>query len=118
MEVEGLLKEANKRANDFLRAAGLDWRNAMFIDCIFCTKVKNGCGGYLMIPDADAKPQLIQVRELSKALGYRVDATACNGRLFKSQFEKLYEKHLIWNVDDGKACPLRWLSGAEAYFEM
>lgn len=104
----------NKRAMDFLRAAGLDWRNAMYIDCIFCTKVKRGCGGYLMIPDADGKPMLIQVREMADALAYRIETTECNGRLLKSQFEKLYESYLIWSVDDAKACPLRWLSGTSS----
>ena len=97
---------------DFMQAAEMDWRNAMYIDCINCAKVKRGCGGYLMIPDYEAVPMLIQVREMEQSLGYRIETNNCNVRLHKSQFEKLFASYLIWNVDDGKACPLRWLSKA------
>lgn len=108
------MKTTESRAMDFIRKAGLDWRRAMYIDCIFCTKTKRGCGGYLMFPDADAKPMLIQVREMAVALGYRIETTECCGRLLKSQFEKLYASYLVWTVDDGKACPLAWLSNTES----
>lgn len=94
----------------FLVSASGNWRNAIFIDCSSCKRIESPCGGVLMIPDPEAKPTLVAADDLSRMLGCGIEKEECAAIITAAQFESLYAAWLLWEVDDAKACPLRWLT--------
>lgn len=104
------MQEIKNPAAAFLVSAGGNWRNAIYIYCDACDKVGKACGGFLMIPGADAIPILVAAQDIAGLLGCDVEREECASVLTLAQFEKLYAAWLLWAIDDPKTCVLRQLT--------
>ncbi|RFZ77617.1 hypothetical protein DS742_17535 [Lacrimispora amygdalina] len=96
----------------FLRAVQGNWRNALFIQCRCATcpcEVSQSCQGYLLAADAEGKPLLASVSEISRLTGETVDATECRGILERQAFEAAYCQYVEWHTESSRECALMQL---------
>ena len=90
----------------FLSLTRGSWRNAFFIDCIDCTSENSQCDGYLLTTDAEGAPFILSVPYFEKATGDKIDKFECAAIISKVAFESLFDRWLVWNVTDKKACSI------------
>ena len=90
----------------FLSLTRGSWRNAFYINCPTCPYGKGNCNGYLLTTDTEGTPLLMPVLYFEKSTGERVDKTECATVISKEAFESLFNRWLVWNVNDPKACSI------------
>lgn len=90
----------------FLSLTRGSWRNAFYIECKSCPYGSGNCNGYLLTTDTEGAPLLLSVPYFEKATGENVDKTECAAVISKEAFESLFNRWLVWNVNDPKACSI------------
>ena len=92
---------------EFLRAAGGNWRNAVFIECRGCPYGKSEpCSGFLMAPDAEGRPIILAVGAVCQASGQGINKAECLAVMSRESFETLYALWLSWQTESSKECAL------------
>ena len=91
---------------DFLRAAGGNWRNSLWIKCTFCPYGNPLCAGHLLTMDRDGSPVLFPVLQFQHLTGETLDKEECIAVLDCQDFEKLYFTYLLWKVNGLRECSL------------
>ena len=82
------------------------WRNAFYIECNTCPYGNGNCNGYLLTTDTEGTPLLLSVLYFEKATGEKIDKTECVAVISKEAFESLFNRWLVWNVNNPKACSI------------
>lgn len=90
----------------FLSLTRGSWRNAFYIECHSCPYGNGTCNGYLLTTDTEGAPLLLSVLYFEKATGEKIDKTECAAVISKEAFESLFNRWLVWNVNDPKACSI------------
>lgn len=90
----------------FLSLTRGSWRNAFYIECNTCPYGNGNCIGYLLTTDTEGAPLLMPVLYFEKATGEKIDKTECAAIISKEAFESLFNRWLVWNVNDTKACSI------------
>mgnify|MGYP000823622515 CR=1 FL=1 len=90
----------------FLSLTGGSWRNAFYIGCPTCPYGDGNCNECLLTTDTEGAPLLMPVSYFEKATGEKVDKTECAAIISKTAFESLFNRWLVWNVNDAKACSI------------
>lgn len=90
----------------FLSLTRGSWRNAFYIECRSCPYGNGNCNGYLLTTDTEGAPLLLSVLYFEKATGEKIDKTECAAVISKEAFESLFNRWLVWNVNDPKACSI------------
>ena len=91
----------------FLKATRGNWRNAVFIECGKCTLgLDELCAGFLLAFGSDAKPIVVRVEQIVRALGEVPDIDECVALIDRADFERLFAAWLIWAVDSPHDCAL------------
>ncbi len=85
------------------------WRNSVYIECNSCPYGKELCKGHLLLTDADGTPILFSVSQTEKELGETIEKTECVATLTRPAFEHLYNRWLIWNINNPKECSIQQL---------
>ena len=88
----------------FLSLTRGSWRNAFYIECNTCPYGNGNCTGYLLTTDTEGAPLLMSVLYFEKATGEKVDKNECAAVISKEAFESLFNRWLVWNVNNPKAC--------------
>ncbi|MBP1737667.1 MAG: hypothetical protein H6Q60_1548 [Oscillospiraceae bacterium] len=96
----------------FLRAAGGNWRNALFISCPDCPYRQQSCSGFLLAADADGKPLVMPVDAFWKMSGQQPARGECCGSLSRQAFEATFSLYLEWHTSTAEKCPLWQLCDA------
>lgn len=90
----------------FLSLTRGSWRNAFYIECNTCPYGNGNCNGYFLTTDTEGAPLLLSVSYFEKATGEKVDKTECAAIISKDAFESLFNRWLVWNVNNPKACSI------------
>lgn len=90
----------------FLRCAGGNWRNAIYIECSACPYSQASCSGYLLAADADGKPVLCPIERLHGLAGEHVSKEECIGVLSRQAFDALFSQWLLWHTESDQ-CGIR-----------
>lgn len=92
----------------FLRLTRGSWRNAFYIECDTCpySNEKFNCNGYLLTTETDCTPLLLPVSYFEKATGEKVDKDECTAVISKEAFENLFNRWLVWNINNPKSCSI------------
>lgn len=92
----------------FLSLTRGSWRNAFYIECNTCPygNGNGNCNGYLLTTNTEGAPLLMPVLYFEKATGEKVDKTECVAVISKEAFESLFNRWLVWNVNNPKACSI------------
>lgn len=90
----------------FLSLTRGSWRNAFYIECNTCPYDNGNCNGYLLTTDTEGAPLLMPVLYFEKATGEKIDKTECAAVISKEAFESLFNRWLVWNVNNSKACSI------------
>lgn len=90
----------------FLSLTRGSWRNAFYIECNTCPYGNGNCNGYFLTTDTEGAPLLLPVSYFEKATGEKVDKTECAAIISKEAFESLFNRWLVWNVNNPKACSI------------
>lgn len=100
------MSQATSPLYPFLSLTRGSWRNAFYIECQNCPFDCGDCNGYLLITDTEGAPHLLSVSYFEKAMGGTIDKTECAAIISKEAFESLFNRWLVWNVNDSKACSI------------
>ncbi len=90
----------------FLSLTRGSWRNAFYIECPVCPYGHQDCGGHLLTTDTEGTPLLLSVAYFEYATGDKVDKDECAAIISKEAFESLFNRWLLWNINQPKACSL------------
>lgn len=90
----------------FLSLTRGSWRNAFYIECPACPYGSDNCNGYLLTTDTEGAPLLLSVLYFEDATGEKIDKTECAAVISKEAFESLFNRWLVWNVNDPKVCSI------------
>ncbi len=91
----------------FLYAAGGDWRNTFYIDCLSCQESVSCNTGHLLVADRDGNPLLIPVWLFEKLTGEVVDKKECIGIICREDFESFYHLWLLWHTETKQKCSVQ-----------
>ena len=99
---------------EFLRAAGGNWRNSVFIECRACPYGRpEPCSGFLLAPCADGRPAILPADAIREASGTEADKAECLAVMSREAFEALYSLWLTWEMESAKECALQNIAGRE-----
>lgn len=88
----------------FLSLTRGNWRNSLYIECKnTCCKE---CKGFLMISDTEGVPMLYPVSVFENKTGEVIDKNECVSVISIEAFNAVYDRWLIWNITDKKACSI------------
>lgn len=90
----------------FLSLTRGSWRNAFYIECKSCPYAIDNCQGYLLTTDTEGAPLLLSVRFFEKATGEKIEKEECAAVIGKDAFESLFNRWLVWNINDKKTCSI------------
>lgn len=93
----------------FLHLVRGNWRNALYIECGPCPYAMSCSSGYLLTTDLNGVPILFDVQRFEALTGETVDKQECVGIISKVMFDSLFDRWLLWNVDDPQSCAIRQL---------
>lgn len=100
------MSQTNSPLYPFLSLTRGSWRNAFYIECGFCPYGSGNCNGYLLTTDTEGAPLLLSVMYFEKATGEKIDKAECAAIIGKEAFESLFNRWLVWNVNNPKACSI------------
>ncbi len=90
----------------FLSLSRGSWRNTVYVECTACPYKKNICKGHLLICDTEGAPLLLSVEAFEKMTGDFVDKNECVGIISRPIFESLFNRWLVWNINNPKECSI------------
>lgn len=100
------MSQTNSPLYPFLSLTRGSWRNAFYIECGSCPYGIGNCNGYLLTTDTEGAPLLLSVMYFEKATGEKIDKAECAAIIGKEAFESLFNRWLVWNVNNPKACSI------------
>ena len=90
----------------FLKAAGGNWRNALFVRCgkLPCADMAD-CSGFLFCADADGRPLLVPEHRFRQLSGEQIDPAERAAQLDWRAFASSYHLWLVWTIENPAHCP-------------
>ena len=82
------------------------WRNAFYIECKSCPYGNSNCKGYLLTTDTEGTPLILSAENFEKTTGEKIDKFECAAIISREAFESLFNRWLVWNINDTKACSI------------
>ena len=92
--------------NSFFTATQGNWRNAIYIECMYCPFKRYSCLGYLLTADENAKPIIISVDQFQILTGEIVERDECIMIINRQTFDCLYNRWLSWHISDKNQCSI------------
>ena len=90
----------------FLIAVEGNWRNVVWIESCQERICGRECpySGHLFTCDAEGMPILLPVDQFCQMTGEIVDPFECAGRIERVQFERIYQRRLLWTASESRTC--------------
>lgn len=89
---------------NFLTVSRGNWRNSIYISG------KDSPHGFLLAPDRDGKPVIVEAGTLQQLSGEQIDPAECRGQLTESDFRDLFDLYLLWQFPNAETDVLMELS--------
>ncbi len=93
-----------QKTYNFLAACRGNWRNSIYISG------KDSPRGFLLAPDRDGRPVIVETGALQQLSGEQIDPAECRGQLTESGFRDLFDRYLLWRFPNAETDVLTELS--------
>lgn len=113
-------KTPAKQIFEFLNITGVNWRNAVYIECRYCEYRRSDLcvqvPDFLAAPDRNGIPLLLPVSDARCIFARQLDKTECLLVISNLRFQTLFEFYIHKTLSDETKCPLLELHKQSAIF--